>query len=235
VEGSWLLGSTAIAGIGAAAAFTTGLVGSGHCALMCGPLACAGEARDGGARRRSAAAWQIGRLAAYAGVGALLGTFGHAVLTALSGRAMRALPWAMAAGLALSALEVGKSVPSVPGLARISRGLVRSGAKFSPSARSLLRGAATPFLPCGLLYGAFVMAAAAGSPLGGVTIMTAFGLGALPALAAVQALVPGSLSRMRRSPRVVAFSRRAIPLLAAAVIVWRALAAGAATAAPHCH
>jgi sulfite exporter TauE/SafE len=79
-----------------------------------------------------------------------------------------------------------------------------------------------------LLYGAFVMAAAAGSPLGGVTIMTAFGLGALPALAAVQALVPGSLGRMRRSPRVVAFSRRAIPLLTAAVIVWRTLAAGAA-------
>lgn len=235
MEGSWLLGSSAVAGIGAAAAFTTGLVGSGHCALMCGPLACAGEVRDLGARRRSAMAWQAGRLAAYAGVGALLGAFGHAVLTALSGPAMRALPWAMAAGLALSALEVGKSVPAVPGLARISRGIVRSGAKFSPTIRALLRGAATPFLPCGLLYGAFVMAAAAGSLFGGVTIMTAFGLGALPALAAVQALLPRSLGHLRRSPRVAALSRRAIPLLAAAVIVWRAVAAGAATAVPHCH
>jgi hypothetical protein len=198
-------------------------------------LACAGEARDVSARRRSAMAWQIGRLAAYAGVGALLGTFGHAVLTTLSGRTMRALPWAMAAGLAISALEVGRSVPGVPGIARISRGMVRTGAKFSPAIRALFRGAATPFLPCGLLYGAFVMAAAAGSLLGGVTIMTAFGAGAVPALAAVQALVPASLGRVRRSPRVAALSRRAIPLLAAAVIVWRALAAGAGTAAPHCH
>ena len=235
MEPSWLVGSASVAGIGAAAAFSTGLLGSGHCALMCGPLACAGEVADVSARRRSAMAWQAGRLAAYAGVGALLGTFGHAVLTALSGRAMRALPWAMATGLALSALEVGKSVPAVPGIARISRGIVRSGAKFSPATRALLRGAATPFLPCGLLYGAFVMAAAAGNLLGGVIIMTAFGAGALPALAAVQALVPGSLGRLRRSPRVVAFWRRAIPLLAAAVIVWRSLAASAATAAPHCH
>jgi sulfite exporter TauE/SafE len=235
VEPSWLLGSASLAGIGAAAAFTTGLVGSGHCALMCGPLACAGEPRDLGARRRSAGAWQLGRLAAYAGVGALLGTFGHAVLTALSGRAMRALPWAMAAGLVLSALEVGRSVPTLPGIARISRRLVRTGAKFSPPVRAVLRGAATPFLPCGLLYGAFVMAAAAGSLVGGATIMTAFGLGALPALAAVQAFVPAGLGRLGRSPRVAALSRRAIPLLAAAVIVWRAVAAGAATGAPHCH
>jgi sulfite exporter TauE/SafE len=234
VDTSWLLGSASVAGIGVAAAFTTGLVGSGHCALMCGPLACAGEVGDASARRRSATAWQAGRLTAYAGVGALLGTFGHAVLSSLSGPAMRALPWAMAAGLAISALEVGKSVPRVPGIARISRGIVRSGAKFSPTIRALLRGAATPFLPCGLLYGAFVMAAAAGSLFGGVTIMTAFGLGALPALAAVQALVPRSLGRAR-SPRVASISRRVIPLLAAAVIVWRALAAGAGTAAPHCH
>src|SRR5262249_3814814 len=148
---------------------------------------------------------------------------------------MRALPWAMAAGLVLSALEVGKSVPGVPGIARISRGIVRSGAKFSPTIRALLRGAATPSLPCGLLYGAFVMAAAAGSLVGGVPLMTAFGAGALPALAAVQALVPRSLGRARRSPRIASVSRRLIPLLAAAVIVWRALAASAATAVPHCH
>jgi sulfite exporter TauE/SafE len=235
VDGSWLVGHLPVAGVGAAAALTTGLVGSGHCALMCGPLACAGETGDPGARRRSALAWQAGRLGAYAGTGALLGTFGHAVLAALSGRTMRALPLVMAAGLVFWALELGKSFPALPGIARIPRALMRTGAKFSPAVRALLRGAATPFLPCGLLYGAFVMAAAAGSLLGGATIMTAFALGALPALAAVQALVPGSLGRVTRSPRVVAVSRRAIPLLAAAVIVWRALAAGAATAAPHCH
>jgi sulfite exporter TauE/SafE len=226
VEASWL--------VGAAAAFTTGLVGSGHCAVMCGPLACAGGASPGAVRRRSAIAWQAGRLCGYAFMGALLGAFGHLVLARLAGPGMRLVPWVMAGGLVFSALEVGRRMPPLPGIARIPRVMVRSGAKFSPAVRAALRGAATPFLPCGLLYGAFLTAAAAGSVVGGAVVLASFGAGAVPALSAVQALVP-RVGRVTGSPRFAAVARRAVPLLAAGVLVWRAVSAGGGPLPPHCH
>ena len=234
-----MTGGLSTAGIGAAAALVTGLFGSGHCALMCGPLACAGQGGTDASGRRTgrgaAWAWQAARLGAYAAVGGALGGVGRVATLGLAGPAVRALPWIMAAGLVVSALRVGARVRPLPALAQIPRGLARAGARFSPMARSALRGAATPFLPCGLLYGAFLMAAAAGSVLGGALIMTAFGLGAVPALALVQLVVPGGAARLAARPRAAAVIRRAIPLGGALVLVWRALAAGTGGTPPHCH
>src|SRR4051812_7918975 len=173
MDASLIVGGLSTAGFGAVAALTSGFFGSGHCALMCGPLACAGATAcsDDRARRRSAWGWQIGRIGAYAGVGAVLGGAGRAAVVSLAGPATRALPWIMAGGLVVSALQVGKHVRPLPALAQIPRRLARAGARFSPARRAALRGAATPFLPCGLLYGAFLMAAAAGSVVGGALIM----------------------------------------------------------------
>ena len=240
MDASFVSSAMSPAGIGAAAALATGLFGSGHCALMCGPLACAGlnpssAQEDRRGRRRSAWAWQLGRLGAYAVAGAALGGFGRAVLGTLVGSGARVVPWIMAAGLVLSALGVGAKVRRVPVLAQIPRRLARAGARISPPRRAALRGLATPFLPCGLLYGAFLMAAGAASVAGGALVMTAFGLGSVPALALVQALLPGGAARLVSHPRAAAFARRAIPLLAAVVLVWRALAAGPAGSPPHCH
>jgi sulfite exporter TauE/SafE len=97
--------------------------------------------------------------------------------------------------------------------------------------RAAFRGAATPFLPCGLLYGAFLMAAAAGGLLGGALVMLAFGAGAVPALTVAQT----GLARLAAHPRAYALTRRAVPLGAAVVLVWRALAAGDGAMPPHCH
>ena len=106
---------------------------------------------------------------------------------------------------------------------------------FRPPRRAALRGLATPFLPCGLLYGAFLMAAGAASVAGGALVMMAFGLGSVLALALVQVLLPGGAARLVSHPRAAAFARRAIPLLAAVVLVWRALAVGGTASPPHCH
>lgn len=240
MDASLVAGGLSTAAIAAAAALTSGFVGSGHCALMCGPLACAGAgtttSSEARARRRSAWAWQLGRLGAYAGVGAILGGVGRAAAVSLAGPATRALPWIMAGGLVVSALQVGRRVPTLPALAQIPRRLARAGARFSPARRAAVRGAATPFLPCGLLYGAFLMAAAAGSVVGGALVMAAFGIGAVPALALVQTVVPGAAARLGGHPRAAAIVRRGVPLAAAMVLVWRALAAsGGGTTPPHCH
>lgn len=221
----------------AGATFVTGLAGSPHCALMCGPLACAGGGAPRGdraalrARLRAAAGWHLGRMGAYATVGAALGALGRGALAMLQAPPARALPWVMAAGLVLSAFEVGRRLPALPGAARVSLALARLGAAVSPGRRALLRGAATPFLPCGLLYGAFVVAAGAGSAAAGAIIMLTFALGAVPALVFVQANARWLAAR----PRAGRLVRRLVPLAAAAVVVWRALVAPSGTGAPACH
>jgi sulfite exporter TauE/SafE len=219
-----------LVGAAAGASFLTGLGGSGHCALMCGPLACVGLDRDPRSRRRASVAWHAGRAAAYTLVGALLGTLGHAGLAVTRAPLARALPWLMVVGLVLSAAEVGRRLPALPGLSRVARALTVSGARLSPVARAALRGAATPFLPCGLLYGAFVVAIGTGSALSGATVMFAFALGALPALALVQAGAPRLATGATAAPIV----RRAVPLVAAALVAWRAAGAHGA-GPPHCH
>jgi sulfite exporter TauE/SafE len=220
----------ALVAAGMSASFLAGLGGSGHCALMCGPLACAGLATDPGARRRAALAWQGGRILAYAVTGAALGALGGAGLSLAHAPVARALPWLMATGLVISALEVDHRLPALPGLGRIPRALGQLGSRLPPARRAALRGAATPFLPCGLLYGSFVVAVAAGSSPAGALVMLAFALGAVPALALAQL----GAHRLSSHPRVHRFVRRAAPLVAAAVVVWRAASASGA-APPHCH
>lgn len=216
---------------GGAAALAAGLTGSLHCALMCGPLACAPLPAAGADRRRAALGWHAGRLAAYLAVGAALGLAGGGLVRALALRVQPLLPWVMAAGLAATAFELGRRLPALPGLAGLGRGLARLGARTTPVGRAFALGAATPLLPCGLLYGLFLAAVGAGSAAGGALVMGLFGIGSLPGLTAAQAGTAWS----GRFPRVEAVLRRAVPLVAAGVLVWRALAVPAAGAAPHCH
>lgn len=227
-----MLDSAPLLWAGGAAAFAAGLTGSLHCTLMCGPLACAPLPAAGAGRRRAALAWHAGRLAAYLAVGAALGAAGGGLVKALAERVQPYLPWVMAVGLAATALELGRRLPALPGLTRAGRALAALGARTTPAGRALALGAATPLLPCGLLYGLFIAAVGAGSSAGGALVMGLFGVGSVPGLAAAQAGTAWS-GRYPRAERVL---RRAVPLVAAAVLVFRALAAPAtAGAPPTCH
>ena len=216
-----------LTGLGAFGALMAGLSGSVHCALMCGPLACAGA----GASRRAAAAWQLSRVAAYAALGAALGASGSAAVTTFAGGLTPALPWLMALGLLATALELPKRLAPLPGVRRVSGWVVAKSARFAPEARAGAMGAVTPLLPCGLVYGIALAALASGSAVSGLTVMGAFALGGVPALAAAQLQV-GFLGRFGRAGAV---ARRAVPALAAVVLVWRALQAGEPAEPPHCH
>lgn len=222
--------STPLFWAGTGAALATGLAGSLHCALMCGPLAAA--ARPASTPCSPAlASWHAGRLAAYALVGAGLGAAGQGLATALAARVQPYLPWVMAVGLAASAFEIGRRLPSLPALTAAARAVARLGARLGPVPRALALGAATPLLPCGLLWGIFLTAVGAGTPAAGAGVMVAFGVGSTPGLAAIQAGAAWS----GRHPRTERVLRRAIPLAAAALLVWRALALPEAGAAPACH
>ncbi len=213
---------TPLEGAGALAALATGLTGSPHCMLMCGPLACAPLPAAGPARRRALIGWQLGRVTGYAVVGVLLGFAGRGFAALLATRVQPFLPWIMAFGLVVSAFDLSRRLPAVVAFGRLARPLLRLGARTGPGGRAFALGAATPLLPCGLLWGAFLVAVGAGSPLGGGLVMVSFALGGVAALAAVQlgAIWTGRWPRAERVLRV------AVPLLAAAALIWRALAGG---------
>ncbi len=201
------------------AAAASGLLGAPHCVGMCGGLVLA---VPGG--RAGRVGWHAGRLGTYATLGGAAGFTGGAlpgpgwVVTLLAG----GLLVVFAARLA----GFGPAVSPPRWLGRAA-GQVRRLGPAAPVAFGALSG----LLPCGLVYAALALPVASGSPLTGVGLMLAFGVGTLPGLVvASQAL--------HRLTRARPWTRRA---LAVGVLVAGGLALGMrqppaeAGAPPDCH
>lgn len=172
----------------AAAAFA--LLGAGHCAAMCGGIAAALALRAPSPRH--ALLHPLGKVFGYALAGALAGALGAGLIAlgdaAALGRVLRT-----AAGLliALVGLRILLDRPPWQPLERFALAVWRrtlaplaerlAGGDGSAAA-ALALGALWGWLPCGLSWTALVAAAASGSAAQGALLMTAFGLGTLPAL-----------------------------------------------------
>ncbi|MGC4094850.1 MAG: sulfite exporter TauE/SafE family protein [Polyangiaceae bacterium] len=167
------------------------LLGSAHCAGMCGGfvLAYSGADRDGPGRRGHVA-YHLGRLLSYATLGALAGALGRAINLAgaaagfATAAAIVAGSLMMAFGLAALLETQGVRLPKwrLSGLAAASgRVLARFRAR-STRVRSFVLGACSALLPCGWLYAFAVSAAGTASPLWGAVVMVAFWSGTVPAL-----------------------------------------------------
>jgi|CXWL01.1.fsa_nt_gi sulfite exporter TauE/SafE len=226
------LDASLVAGLylAASAALAAGLAGSLHCLAMCGLWACAPlPQQTQGSRYRFIAAWHLGRLGAYAGIGAAWGAFGAGVGTLFP--AVRSLlPWLMVVGLIATALDVGKRLKPLPGLTWLTRRASQLSTRLSRVTRSLALGALTPLLPCGLLYGMFLAAAGTGTAIAGATVMFFFSLGAVPALLAAQ----WQQRWFQGASNWVRYGRAALFIAAAAVLAWRIAASQLAPEAP-CH
>jgi hypothetical protein len=164
-------------------AFLLGLVGSVHCAGMCGPIALAlpVTGRTRAAILSSRLAYNLGRIATYVMLGVLFGLVGRTVALAGFQRWLSLT----AGGLILVALVASSrfapGIPAVFAVTRLKRamgGLLRQRSLTSLLALGSLNG----LLPCGLVYAACAGAAATGDPLKGVQVMLAFGLGTLPVM-----------------------------------------------------
>jgi sulfite exporter TauE/SafE len=149
----------------------------------------------------------------YAAAGALAGTLGGAGALLAGAMSAQAVLYVLAnlmlvlAGLYLAG--AGRLLGRLESLgAPLWRRLQPLAARLM-SARGLrgsyAAGLAWGWLPCGLVYGALVAAALAGSPLRGALAMLGFGLGTLPTLLAA-GLAAGSLRAWvgRRAVRVAA-------------------------------
>jgi len=158
------------------AAISLGVLGSLHCALMCGPLLVAGCS----GRPRSSLCYFAGRATSYALLGAVFGEAGRAASARLSFTTIQTvLMLAIAALAAAKGLRLLLGFPK-PRLVSIER-ITRQVAPVFPR-RGLSLGLATGVLPCGLLAGGWALAASTGHPLHGAAVMIAFFLATTPGL-----------------------------------------------------
>ncbi|MEM6654377.1 MAG: sulfite exporter TauE/SafE family protein [Planctomycetota bacterium] len=171
------------------------LLGSVHCAGMCGPFCGVAVGATGGSRGgvRLHAAYHLGRLATYLVMGAAAGAVGSLLNLASTLAGLQPIALAAAGGLmvlfGLVELARVKRV-KIPGArlrppAAITR-LLQAGQRYASRQhgvpRALTVGLLTTLLPCGWLYAFVVTAAGTGGPLPAMLVMTAFWLGTLPVL-----------------------------------------------------
>jgi len=205
------------------ALFVAGLASGVHCLGMCGGVVGAFTAARtipihvlrSPVRERfvEQLAFNAGRVTSYGTAGAVAGTLGGA------GALLAGTMSAQATLYVLTNLMLVFAGLYLTGAVRVLGRIESLGAplwrRLQPQAARLLAarglrgsysaGLVWGWLPCGLVYGALVGAALAGSPARGAVAMLAFGLGTLPTLLAA-GLAADSLRAWagRRGPRLAA-------------------------------
>lgn len=180
------------------AALLMGFFGSPHCLGMCGGLVTAFglSMKDASpAKRRGlVATYHFGRLLSYASLGLIAGLIGTTILEPL----MRgnSTPRIL---LGLILVFVGLTMLGLPFLNKLERLGMRFWQVLAPLRkkvfplntfpRALAAGLLWGFLPCGLVYGALLIAVVAHNPLSGAALMFVFGLGTIPMLVATHETV----------------------------------------------
>lgn len=182
------------------AALSIGFLGSSHCLVMCGGIASALQlsmpALSLAQQLKLQLMLSLGRLTTYSLLGALTGAFGAAALVKLG----ISLFWLkLLAGLLLlmmafyvARLWFGLTLLEKVGAAlwRKIQPLAKALMPLDSSVKALAYGLCWGFLPCGLVYSSLGWSLASGSAWQGAVLMTAFGLGTLPAM-----LATGSFAR----------------------------------------
>jgi len=192
------------------AVLITSLVGSLHCAGMCGVFVAMATGAGQGARERARlqAMYHGGRLIGYSALGVACGAIGRALdLGAASVGMNRVAIWLAAGTIVIVGLvallkELGVGLPRT-GAPKWAQRVFQSGAMaaqgLGPVRRAGVIGLLTVLLPCGWLYAFAIMAAGTASPLLGGLVMATFWIGTVPVLAFV-GLGAGAI-RQRLGPR----------------------------------
>ncbi len=192
-------------------ALLAGLLGSGHCLGMCGGIATlpASGALAPDRNWPRVLVYNLCRLLSYASLGALVGAFGSMI-----GWLMDIQSWSIILRLVTGLVVILIGLQFLLGKSRLAFA-ERIGAvlwrRIAPLTRRLnpadgltdlaMMGLLWGFLPCGLVYSMLTAAAVSGSALGGASLMLAFGLGTLPAVAGVGLLGSAATSSTRPEAR----------------------------------
>jgi sulfite exporter TauE/SafE len=172
--------------------FLLGIVGSGHCIGMCGPLVLTLGRHQARSSRylqtRDSLLYHGGRVLTYVALAVPAGLLGQALVLQGFGRAL-----ATVAGLTLLAGAAGAVGMRLPGrLASLcaeaaARACAAAGSwrGSHPIAGPFAAGAAHGLVPCGLVYAAITAAVAMGTAADALVLMIGFGVGTVPALIAL--------------------------------------------------
>lgn len=192
--------------------FMLGLVGTGHCVGMCGPLIFAFPGRTG--RILPHVWYHLGRIATYTALGGVLAGIGQLLARAASGGGVvtiKAVLWLVAAILLMlfGAARLGLlrepgwlsalGPEHIPGFKRTLQETKTGRGDAAFFALGLMLG----FLPCGLSYGAFALSLGTGDVLKGVLVALAFGAGTAPGLVLVGSGGSAIFSRYRRQADIL--------------------------------
>ncbi len=179
------------------AAFSMGLFGSPHCLGMCGGIVTAfglsmqhvSDSKKNGL----ILTYHVGRLISYSLLGLIASVIGVAIFQSImSNSAPRIVLGAVLVliGLAMFGLPLFNQLEKV-GM-RFWQSLAPLRKKVFPIdsfGKALFAGLLWGFLPCGLVYGALMMAIAGNDIATGAALMFVFGLGTMPMLIATQKTV----------------------------------------------
>ncbi len=210
--------------------FVVSLLGSLHCAGMCGPLA--GLATGLGNLQIAPVAWlhafyHGGRALTYAALGVVAGALGAGVDWGGSLLGLQQVA-ALLAGAAMITIGLATLAPHLglprqwfgapPLLQRIIAAGHRQAQRLTPLPRAGLIGLLTALLPCGWLYAFVIAAAGTGSALLGGLTMVAFWGGTVPILSVVGV----GLATLRKiGPRLTAVAAVLMVALGVVTVVQR--------------
>lgn len=187
---------------------TTALLGSMHCAGMCGGFVCfyAGSESQQRSLWPAHLAYNGGRLVSYLTLGAIAGLVGSRLDMAGAAAGVSrgaavvvgALMVVWGAAGVMRALGMRVASPATPSWASgaVSAGLKRVSAQ-PPAVRAMTLGLLTTLLPCGFLYAYVAIAAGTAMPWRGALVMAAFWASTLPVMLSLGVAARSALGPLR--------------------------------------
>ena len=193
-----------------------------HCFAMCGALATFASGNDASARSARLARHQLGRLVAYAFLGAVAAGSGAWIASMLAPRwASIVLGALLGAGMLAMAVELGLPArgaarpimigraPRTPLVTRVLGRLPRD---------PVLVGAVSALLPCGALYGGLLTASGTGGAALGALCMSAFAIASGVGLIAAASFASYARSATARSVVALALVVGAMLVIARPIV-----------------
>jgi len=218
--------------------FMLGLLGTGHCIGMCGPLIIAFPGRTG--RLSAHLFYHLGRIFTYVLIGAAMGGIGSGLagIAALTGGDYPAWIARIQVGFTLLAavfltifgltrLEIIReprwmslaSPGIIPGFGKIIKSAALNQGWIHLSLVGLMMG----FLPCGLSFAAFSRALPTGGALNGALMVFVFALGTLPGLVLLGTGASGLARRYQKQLDILAGLLMIYMAAELALKVWRTI------------
>ncbi|WP_282036965.1 sulfite exporter TauE/SafE family protein [Saccharicrinis aurantiacus] len=170
--------------------FVLGLMGSFHCAGMCGPIALALplNGNNNAVKVTGGVLYNLGRSVTYALMGAVFGLVGQGLsLVGFQKWVSVAMGVLMIISVLVPSLFKKVNSGKIPFAGAVRKGIQRLFAKKSFGGLFFI-GLLNGLLPCGLVYVAIAGAIGAGGVAEGALFMLLFGLGTLPLMLAISIL-----------------------------------------------